>query len=122
MTFETFKQVIELLKIESEKIEKLYNLEIDLYNFVDIYHSIINMLLRSHYSCDGEDIISWWLYEDTEKKLYDCDGNEINDLTNIEDLWKYVEEIRKSPDFVEYIPKPNMTDDERQIILKNLFK
>lgn len=122
MTFETFKQVIELLKIESEKIEKLYNLEIDLYNFVDIYHSIINMLLRSHYSFDGEDIISWWLYEDTEKKLYDCDGNEINDLTNIEDLWKYVEEIRKSPDFVEYIPKPNMTDDERQIILKNLFK
>lgn len=122
MTFEVFNQVIELLKKEDEKLHTLYKLDIDLYNFCDNMQKIITMLLRSHYSFIGEDIISWWLYEDTEKILYNKDGDVVDDLTSIEDLWKYVEDLRKSSDFIEYIPTPDMTEQERQDILMKIFK
>ena len=120
MTYEAFQQVILLLKKDSNKSNKLYKLGVDMFNINDELHQIITTLFRAHYSKDGEDMISWWLWEDTEKLLYDLEGNQINDLTKIEDLWKYIEEIRKSSDFEEYTPEKPKKMSKKQ--LEKLFK
>lgn len=119
MTFEAFQQAILLLKKDSERSHKLYKLGMDIFNVQDELHEVITILFKSHYSKEGEDMISWWLWESTEKFLYDKDGNKINDLTKIEDLWKYIEEIRKSPDFEEYKPERPKKRTKKQ--LEKLF-
>jgi hypothetical protein len=115
MTFEAFQQVITLLQKDSDRSAKIYKLGIDLYNFQDDLHSAINILFKSHYSAEGEDLIGWWLWEDVEKFLYDKDGEKTNDLTKLEDLWKYIEEIRKSPDFKEYNPEKVKKKTKKQL-------
>jgi len=120
MTFEAFQQLILLLKKDSIKSHKLYKLGFDDLTLKDELSQAITILLKSHYSKDGEDMISWWLWEDTEKFLYNDNGDKINDLTKIEDIWKYVEEIRKSPDFKEYVPERAKKITKKQ--LQELFK
>ena len=123
MTLETFKQIVFLLKKDSERSDKLYKLGMDVINFNDELHGVINLLFKAHYSEEGEDMISWWLWEDTDKFLFDGEGNQTHDLTKIEDIWKYVEEIRKSPDFVEYTPevKKKMTKKQMEKMFKGMF-
>jgi hypothetical protein len=104
MTIEAFKVFVSVLKKHDELNHKFYKLGLDTMSLVDNAIGAMSTLLKSHYSEEGEDLISWWLYEDVDKKLYLNDGSEI-DLTKIEDLWAYVEEIRKSPNFKEYVPK-----------------
>ena len=120
MELEAFKQMALLLKKESERSDKPYRLGIDTINFSDELHQIITLLLRVHYSKDGEEIINWWLWEDSEKILYNCSDGEKNDLTRIEDLWEHVENIRKSPNFIEYIPEKNKRKSKKQ--LQKMFK
>jgi len=125
MTKEAFKHLIELLKAESDKLDKIYKLGIDLYNFNDELQGAITLLLKSHYSEQGEDMISWWLYEDTEKFLYSSEDNSVvNDLTKIDDLWEYVEEIRKSADFKEYayVKERKKTKKQMEKMIKNMLK
>lgn len=38
----------------------------------------------------NDTLLSWWLYEDVEKKIYN-DDNSFIDVTNIEDLYDYLE-------------------------------
>ena len=117
MTLEAFKKIVLLLKKDLERESKLYKLGIDVFNFNDELQQVISILLKSHYSKDGEDLFSWWMYEDVDKMLYDNDGNIVNDLTKCEDLWKYLEDMRKSADFVEYVP-----EKRRKISQKKLEK
>lgn len=123
MTLEAFKKVISLLKKESEKTGKLYKLGLDLFNFNDDLQQAISIMFKSHYSEEGEDFISWWLWEDGRKVLFDKDDNVVNDLTRIEDLWAYVEEIRKSTEFKEYVPvkKKKMAKKQMEKMFGNMF-
>jgi len=119
MTFEAFQQIILLLKKDSDKSMKLYKFGFDDLNLKEGLHDVITILLKSHYSEAGEDWISWWLWEDVKRIVFDEKGEEVVDLTNVEDLWKYVEEIRKSDDFKEYVPKKKRRLTEKQ--LRKLF-
>lgn len=123
MTLEAFKKVVSLLKKNSERDDKFYKLGIDIINLQDELHGVINILLKSHYSEEGEDMISWWLWESTEKFLYNEAGEKTNDLTEVEAIWKYVEEIRKSPDFKEYIPVKKRRRTKKQLtkLFVNMF-
>jgi hypothetical protein len=115
MKLESFEYLIDKLKEASEKDHSFYALGLDLQTVSDPYHQIITHLLRVYYSEDGEDWISWYLYEKNGKedtKAWDKDGNEI--CYDIPSLWKEVEEIRVSIDFKEYVPKPRKSQEEIQ--------
>jgi hypothetical protein len=125
MKFEVFEKIIKELELCSNKEQKLYDLGFEIYNIVDEYYKIISLLFKSYYSEKGADWIDWFLYERKNingsiNKVFDNDGNEI--CKNLKELWLIIEDIRKSKKFIEYQIKPEMTDKERESILKNLFK
>lgn len=119
MTLEAFQEIISLIKKNSVKIDKIYKLGLDIINFQDDLNQVITILLKSHYSKIGEEVISYWLWEDLVE-LFDNDGNKTHDLTSIEDLWKYVEDIRKSADFEEFNPEKTKKLTKKQI--EKIFK
>lgn len=123
MTLEAFKEFVFLLKKSSERNDKFYKLGLDIVNLQDELHRIITILLKSHYSEEGEEMISWWLWENTDKFLYNNTGEKINDLTEVEAIWKYVEEIRNSLDFKEYIPVKKKKRTKKQLtdFFENMF-
>jgi len=123
MKLESFAHLIKSLKDSSEKDREFYKLGLDLSNISDPYNQIITHLLRVYYGESGEDWISWFLYErvdDGESQAYDEEKNPI--CYDVESLWKFVEEIRVSSDFQEYVPKKPMTEGEREELLENFFK
>jgi len=135
MTFEAFKELTTLLKTESEESLKLYNLNFDDSEIKDKLHKAVSILLKSHYGEETEDTITWWLYEDGPHDIYYNQNSpeyekyfnkstreSARNLEDVEELWKYCEEIRKLPDFKEYIPPPPMTEKEMQETIEKIFK
>lgn len=103
MKLETFKLMIDLFQEDMETSSKLYDLGINTIDFCEGLYSITTLLLKSYYGTEGYDIIAWWLHDEVDHVLYDDTGTVIlNDLNEVEDLWKYLEAKRKSPDFKEY--------------------
>lgn len=122
MEFKTFEHLVLKIQIAAKKDQAIYDLGVDLTNIIDDYHGIINTALKAHYGVIGEEMISWWLYEDTDKFLYDSKTKEVvNDLTLLEGLWKYIEELRLDKDFIPYVVPEPMTDEERLAIFKQMF-
>lgn len=106
MNLESFEYLLNKLKEVSKNDQSFYKLGLDLQSIVDPYHEIISHLLRVYYSEEGEDWISWYIYEKSDKenmKAWDEEGNEI--CYDIPSLWRHIEEIRVSIDFKEYYPK-----------------
>ncbi len=97
MTLEKFTEIINILKEESDRLTELYQMKVDLIEFVNPYHSIIETLIREIYGGEGIDWFSWFCYErdfgDKEVGAWDEDGNPI--CYDIESLWNYLEEIKK---------------------------
>jgi len=123
MKLESFEYLIAKLADSSKKDQEFYNIGLDISNISDPYNQIITHLLRVYYGVEGEDWISWFLYErldDGESHAYDEEKNPI--CYDIESLWKYVEEIRVSSSFQEYVPKKPMTVDEVTKQFENFFK
>jgi hypothetical protein len=63
MTFEKFSKIIERLKSNSDKVNKAYELKIDLIDFNDDIHRIIDDLVREIYGEPGYDWFSWFCCE-----------------------------------------------------------
>ena len=123
MRFESFEYLISKIKEQSEIDHRFYAMGLDLQNIVDPFHHIISHLLRVYYGKDGEDWISWFLYERSnseEAQAWDKDGNEI--CFDLKSLWIHVEEIRVSSDFEEYVPPKERTKEEMEEDLKEIFK
>lgn len=57
------------------------------YNLIDLLSKLTNDYCEA---TSNDTLLSWWLYEDVEKKLYKEDGSFI-DVTKIEDLYDYLE-------------------------------
>ena len=117
MKLEVFEKVINQIKEQDDKISTLYKMGVDLIEFSDSYSSLRSLLLRAYYGEDGEDWISWFLYERDSSvgadpnQAWDKDGTPI--CYDIPSLWKCVEETRCSTDFVEYdLPKSRATADD----------
>jgi hypothetical protein len=63
MTYERFLKVTLGVKRESERLDKLYKLGVELYDIVDPYHVIINELIKEVYGDDGFEWWSWFCWE-----------------------------------------------------------
>ena len=123
MRFESFEYLISKIKEQGEIDHRFYAMGLDLQNIVDPFHHIISHLLRVYYGKEGEDWISWFLYERSnseEAQAWDKDGNEI--CFDLKSLWIHVEEIRVSSDFEEYVPPKERTKEEMEEDIKEIFK
>lgn len=98
MTKEKFKDLMYKMQEINEFEDKLYDMKIDIINckLVEYPAVFFDELMRSEFGEDGLDLISWWLYEDVDHKIYDgyerIDSEVIADLNNIDDLYKYLTE------------------------------
>ena len=63
MEYERFLKIILGVKRESEKLDKIYKLGIELYDLVDPYHAIIDELIKEVYGDDGFEWWSWFCWE-----------------------------------------------------------
>lgn len=98
MEFKQFKTVIETLEKVRKRSHAIHVLGIDLMDYDENFHIAIQALMEAVFTEEGEDWISWYLYErpglgDTPNKATDQDGNEI--CHNIESLWDTVKPYRK---------------------------
>ena len=124
MKLSVFEKLVERIKLMNEKISLSYELGIDLINFVDDYGFISSLLLTEYYGQEGAEWVEWFIYEkgnNPELTANDADGNPI--CFDIKSLWKEVESLRNSPDFLGVDDKPanEMTDDEKVEYLKSIF-
>lgn len=99
MKLEVFKELIEKLKVQSQKERDAYNVGVDLFEFNNEFHSIVSILIGSYYGKDGLETFDWWCYEKKwgsreDLKMTDQDNNEL--CRTIEDLHQYLEENKKS--------------------------
>jgi hypothetical protein len=129
MRLEVFEAIITKIKSQADKSFDLLQMGIDLMNYEDDYSAIISLFFKAYYGEEGDDWISWFLYDRESftkggepNQAWDKDGNEI--CYDIPSLWKTVEELRCSTDFVEYeLPKPKADpSDLMSTMFGNVFK
>lgn len=93
MTYERFLKVILSLQKEERTISTLYKNGVDLVNFVEPYHTIIDELIKEIYGEEGYEWFSWYCYDNEfgQKGLeaWDQDKNPI--CYSHESLWEYLE-------------------------------
>jgi hypothetical protein len=122
MKLESFEYLINSLKEASDRDNSIYKLGLDLSNISDDYQKIITHLLKVYYGEEGEDWISWFLYERREEESFQAwDENKNPICYDVESLWKHIEEIRVSSSFEEYVPKKPMTTDEIKEDIKRIL-
>ena len=120
MKLEVFKEVVNLLKQNHERVNLAYKLEIDLVNFLDPLETVISHLIGSHYGREGKETFDWWCYdknwgERTDLTITDKDGNEL--CRTVEELHQWLEESKTD----DYTLPHKMTDEERTRYLNGIF-
>lgn len=63
MTYKDFKQIIDWQIVHSQKIDKLYNLKINLLEAFEEQDKVIDALWKQVLTADGDDWLGWYLYE-----------------------------------------------------------
>lgn len=108
MTKERFKDLVYMMLEHNEFHDKLYDLGIDTINckYLETAGLFFDELMKTEFGEDGADLISWWMYEDVDHKLYESidegngwyypgeeiHGKVITDLNSIDDLYDYLAE------------------------------
>lgn len=121
MKLDVFKEVIRLLKEQTERDNAVYKLNIDLTEFVSPLQTIISHLIGSIYGKDGLNTFDWWCYEKdwgtkTDMTMTDSDNNIM--CETVEDLHQYLEDTIT---WDYELPKKH-TPEETLELLKTLFK
>lgn len=96
ITKEKFISMIYHIQSFNNNIDKLCDMGIDIINS-DLYNDfdkVVEILIFSNFTEEGQDWINWWLYErkgfgDVINEAYDLDGNIIK-LDTLEELWNLV--------------------------------
>ena len=102
MEYGEFLKVILGLQQESRVVSDLYDRKVDLIEFVDSYHTIISILLKSIYGEKGLDWFQWFCYEndfgqkpctgeDREPTHCATDENGEPICYSFESLWEFLE-------------------------------
>lgn len=93
MEYSDFLKVILGQKKASEKVYEAYKLGIDLIEFVEIYESIGDILIKEIYGEEGAGWYSWFCHENEygEKGVQAWDENEQPIFYSIESTWEYLE-------------------------------
>jgi hypothetical protein len=97
MTYENFLKVILQLQKQDRIIDNLYKNNVDLIEFVDPYHGIIQTLMKEIYGEEGVDWFNWFCYENDfgTKGLEAWDENKNRICYSHETLWQYLETLKK---------------------------
>lgn len=120
MNLEVFKEIVQLLKEQQEKLDTAYKAGVDLINFCDPMSTAVGHLVGSLYGKEGKETFDWWCYEKdwgTRKDLEmrNHDGDLLCDT--VEDLHQWLEDNA----VWDYELTRKMTDEERANILKEMF-
>ena len=96
MTYETFLKLTLELQKQERIVDNLYENKIDLLEFIDPYHGLINLLIKEIYGEEGVDWWSWFCYENDygQKGLEAWDKNKNRICYSLESLWEFLEELR----------------------------
>ena len=101
MTKERFKELVYLMEEHNELYDKLGDLGIDVIDCktMEIPNIFFDELMKNEFGTDGLDLISWWMYDNVDHKIYAANqeeemihGEVIADLNNIDDLYDYLAE------------------------------
>ena len=91
MTREQFKEYLRYIEDINEFTGKLSEIGIETIDCPQVLYAedIFFAWLSSEFGENGADVVSWWLYEETEKVLFNEDGTSIN-VEGIDDLYMYL--------------------------------
>lgn len=97
MKFETFESIVNTLKEQDEIISKLYELNVDLIEFIDPHRFVISTLLEEFYGEEGLEMFHWFCYDKdygkrTDLTAYDVDGTLV--CQDVKGLWEYLEKYK----------------------------
>lgn len=102
MTYPEFKEIVDLLIINSQKIRKSYDIGIDLIEFTDTHSTLTSKLLSAIFTPEGLDWFSWFMYEKdyiedgigrSDISAYDTNphtGESFEILRTVEELYEYL--------------------------------
>lgn len=94
MKLKEFVSFVERMQAVQNRSQELYKLSIDLIEYDNTYHEVINSLLVQLYGEEGYDWVMWYFYDcdfgAKDMEARDKDGNRI--CYDVESLWKYLEE------------------------------
>ena len=63
MEYKEFSEIIDRLKEYDSSVQKAHKVGIDVYDFSDGLHHIINILIKEVYGEEGADWFGWFCYE-----------------------------------------------------------
>jgi hypothetical protein len=118
MEYKEFSEIIDRLKEHDSSVQKAHKVGIDVYDFAEGLHHIINILIKEVYGEKGADWFSWFCYEaeygkkdwskhdcykmvddvmtkirDAGEKAYGAEDEKGNPICySVKSTWKYLEE------------------------------
>ena len=102
MTYLEFKEIVDLLIINSQKIRKSYDIGIDLIEFTDTHSTLTTKLLSAIFTTEGLNWFEWFMYEKNyiedgvgraDINAYSTDlvtGERTEIVTTLEELYEYL--------------------------------
>ena len=94
MTRQQFKKCVREVEAVWELSGRLSDVGIETIDCKELSYAsdILAEWIEDSFGPEGKDLVSWWMYEDVEKVVYEEDGSETN-LENIDDLYSYLEKF-----------------------------
>lgn len=119
MNLDVFELIITTLEKQSRKSFEISKLGIDLLEYEDGWIGAVSLLVSAYYGTEATRWIEWYLYdregpEGKHPEAKDKDGTII--CNDVHSLWKKVEEIRVSNDFIEFSLPEKKTVDQDDLI------
>ena len=95
MEYKLFKQIIDLQIAHSQKIDKLYKLNIDLLEAFDEQEKVIDLLWKQVLTADGDEWLGWYLYEKDgisgkPKKDFKAHDGDVEICKDVKGLYDYL--------------------------------
>lgn len=89
---EIFMDAIEAYKKGIDFLRKMDDMGLDLYDtpLCSASDVMFDKWLSQITNEDGIDLVYWWIFEDVEKKIYDLNGNETNNIEDLGSLYDYM--------------------------------
>lgn len=87
-----FEEIVIAYKEYCDRLEKLEDLGIDLYDgpITAISDLLFDKWVNKITIGEGQDLVYWWIFEDVEKKFYDAEGNVTDVVEDIRDFYNYL--------------------------------
>lgn len=89
-----FKEIVIAYKEYCDRLEKLEDLGIDLYDgpITAMSDLLFDKWVNKIATDEGQDLVYWWIFDDVEKKIYDKEGNVTDVVEDIIDFYNYLKD------------------------------